>query len=741
MTYSVKNSAQTTTYTVNDNTENSTSTSLVFIGKNYTGYGLALNENFLYLLENFSNTAGMYPANPVPGQLFWDNTNKYMHVYDGTAWKVIYGALNSLTVNTSISSASLTVTNTATSGYSTKDISILGGSTNNIYLIGNTGQGVYNGLVNAGDMLLGFQAATQGNGNLVIAPWASVSGGSGIKINSVANVATITLQSPTTTISGNVGIGTTSPGYTLDVRATTGSISATSNTGTNFAKLQCNNSGGSYQFGIDNSAGSNFGSGTAYSRVIWNDSSTAPTILYTNSTERMRIDSSGNVGIGATTVTANLVVYGSATGISQARVGNSIVQIQDGLGRVVANFLGGVDGSTKPTYATLNLGGAASTSIAFSLATTHGVSIGSNSATISTTGVVAAPTINAGTIGNSGAVFTGASATFGGNILLNAAGAKITFNSGGGTIANNIGNSLQFYADGGTTELMRLDNTGNLNVYGGAVQAATINAGTIGNSGATFTGATALLSGNIVAAYANSASGLGMGIWPSNNQYYGLWNNLGNPSNYEYMILSGTGTDTATYVSSRSGGTTKLRGPSNYSTVELSLSGVSTTVSGPLIPNANVAVSSTLGNSTTYWSSVYANNYYGTNFFGTSTTAKYADLAEKYLPDADYEIGTVMMVGGSAEVTQHSGAKVRAIGVISAYPAYKMNSDLDGGVYVALKGRVPVRVVGPIKKGQSLFGTAHGLAMATDDTTPTTFAIALENFDGSGIGVVEAVIL
>ena len=114
--------------------------------------------------------------------------------------------------------------------------------------------------------------------------------------------------------SGNVGIGTTSPGYTLDVRATTGSISATSNTGTNYAKLQCNNSGGSYQFGIDNSAGSNFGSGTAYSRVIWNDSSTAPTILYTNSTERMRIDSSGNLLIGTTT----LPIATSKLGISGA---------------------------------------------------------------------------------------------------------------------------------------------------------------------------------------------------------------------------------------------------------------------------------------------------------------------------------------------------------------------------------------------------------------------------------------
>lgn len=145
----------------------------------------------------------------------------------------------------------------------------------------------------------------------------STSGYVQIDAPAVAGATQITLPAVTggsfivSDSSGNVGIGTTSPNYTLDVRATTGSIAATSNTGTNFAKLQCINSGGSYQFGIDNSAGSNFGSGTAYSRVIWNDSSTAPTILYTNSTERMRIDSSGNVGIGTSSPGAKLGVNGA----------------------------------------------------------------------------------------------------------------------------------------------------------------------------------------------------------------------------------------------------------------------------------------------------------------------------------------------------------------------------------------------------------------------------------------------
>lgn len=120
---------------------------------------------------------------------------------------------------------------------------------------------------------------------------------------------------------------------------------------------------------------------------------------------------------------------------------------------------------------------------------------------------------------------------------------------------------------------------------------------------------------------------------------------------------------------------------------------------------------------------------------GSATASRYADLAEKYLSDKDYPAGTVMMVGGKYEVTACT-LKGIAIGVVSTNPGYMMNSELEGGTYIALKGRVPVKVTGKITKGDTLIPGSNGCAIKG---TGDCFAIALE--DSNGGDVIEALIL
>lgn len=127
-------------------------------------------------------------------------------------------------------------------------------------------------------------------------------------------------------------------------------------------------------------------------------------------------------------------------------------------------------------------------------------------------------------------------------------------------------------------------------------------------------------------------------------------------------------------------------------------------------------------------------------FNGTATSAQYADLAEKYLPDSEYSVGTVMSVGGAKEITA-SNSGDRAIGVISENPAFMMNKDLEGGVYVALKGRVPVKVTGTVIKGQRLVAANDGTAVISAAHNSNVFAVALETNADAGIKLVECVIL
>ena len=133
-------------------------------------------------------------------------------------------------------------------------------------------------------------------------------------------------------------------------------------------------------------------------------------------------------------------------------------------------------------------------------------------------------------------------------------------------------------------------------------------------------------------------------------------------------------------------------------------------------------------------------NLYATLFQGEASTARWADLAEKYLTDQVYEVGTVVAVGGEAEVTASKYGD-RAIGVVSSQPAFMMNSELEGGTYIALKGRVPVKVTGAVTKGQRLVAANDGTAVAGVPHANDVFGIALESSDDTGVKLIEAVIL
>ena len=123
-------------------------------------------------------------------------------------------------------------------------------------------------------------------------------------------------------------------------------------------------------------------------------------------------------------------------------------------------------------------------------------------------------------------------------------------------------------------------------------------------------------------------------------------------------------------------------------------------------------------------------------FNGISTSARYADLAEVYTTDQDYPTGTAMCVGGEAETTAAKTSS-HCIGVISAEPAYLMNSDCDGQA-IGLKGRVPVRVKGVVAKGDPVYAWEDGVCSTIASTG--LVGIALEASDDESEKLIECVL-
>ena len=155
-----------------------------------------------------------------------------------------------------------------------------------------------------------------------------------------------------------------------------------------------------------------------------------------------------------------------------------------------------------------------------------------------------------------------------------------------------------------------------------------------------------------------------------------------------------------------------------------------TTQVGDILANANVTVN--IGSTSNWFNQIY----------GTAVHALYADLAERYTSDSQYPPGTVVVFGTNTEVTaSYQANDARVAGVVSTNPAYTMNAGTDG-VDIALQGRVPCQVIGPVARGDMIVTSAIPGVGMTNNTPAmgTVIGKALGNHSGNGVSIIEVVV-
>ena len=199
--------------------------------------------------------------------------------------------------------------------------------------------------------------------------------------------------------------------------------------------------------------------------------------------------------------------------------------------------------------------------------------------------------------------------------------------------------------------------------------------------------------------------------------------------------LSVTGNVTAGNISATAHTGTTVSVTGNVIAGNLSVS--TGTVSVGNIVNTNANGVGNIGSSTGYYNTIFA----------TATTALYADVAERFAADAYLPPGTVVELGGDAEITMSIyDLSENVFGVVSTRAAYLMNSGAGTDAThppIAMTGRVPVRAVGMVKKGDRLVSAGHGLARSALPGEATAFNVlgrALENKLEATEGLVEAIV-
>ena len=283
----------------------------------------------------------------------------------------------------------------------------------------------------------------------------------------------------------------------------------------------------------------------------------------------------------------------------------------------------------------------------------------------------------------------------------------------------------------GTIGAGLINSTGNVLAQGGILNSLTVN-GSITSTGFINTSGNISAGGNVTVANLIVSTGSGQFNGPFNESTTtaGVFiGNTGSPGTPSPRIGFFNGTAAQNWQIDNFFGTFRWYTPG---VTQMTLNSSGTLTVGNILPTANNV--SNIGSSTSKFNTVHAK----------ATQAQYADLAEVYTSDQQYPAGTVVVFGGDAEVTQSRASHdTRVAGVVSTNPAYLMNSTA-AGVPVALQGRVPCRVLGPVEQGDRVVSShIPGVAQRLDLEQYQPGCIigkALQAVDSTDISIIEVVV-
>ena len=363
-----------------------------------------------------------------------------------------------------------------------------------------------------------------------------------------------------------------------------------------------------------------------------------------------------------------------------------------------------------------------------------------------TTGISASGNITGGNILTAGLISATGNIT-GGNIIGTLVATNISLSgniTGGNLNTGGVVSSTGNVIGGNLVTGGQVTATGNItggNILGGANVNATTHTGTTVSVTGNVNGGN-LISAALVQGVTLSASGNVIG---GNITTVGLISATGNITGGN--VLGGANVNATTHTGTTVSVTGNVNGGNLISAALVQ--GVTLSASGNVI-GGNVTVSTgtvTLGNIVNANGNAVGNIGSSSLYFNTafvkSTSSQYADLAESYQADFDYEPGTVLDFGGIKEVTiSINPSSTRVAGVVSTHPAHLMNTSLGGEntVAVALVGRVPTKVVGPVSKGDLMVSAGNGHAMASSNPSiGTVIGKALEDLTSTS-GIIEIVV-